>query len=423
MLSTILLLSIAAAPTVAEPPPNVILILADDVGIEAFGCYGGTSYETPRLDRLAAGGMRFTHAYSQTLCTPSRVKLMTGRGNLRNYVHFSILDPGERTFADLFREAGYATAVVGKWQLLGAKQYGDWAGRGTQPGDAGFDRWCLWQVAKLGSRYRDPTIEVDGELREELTGSYGPDLFCDFLLEFVAEHLDEPFLAYYPMALVHDPFERTPGSPEGERSEEECFGDMVQHMDAIVGRIEDGLDALGLRERTLLLFVSDNGTHRKIRSRMGELEIRGGKRRSTDAGTHVPLIASWPGKIEPGGVCEDLVDLSDFLPTLAEAIGAELPPEPEIDGRSFLPQLLGRPGEPREVLTSYSNPRPGEGRNPRVRFARDKRYKLYDDGRLLDTVADPEEERPLEGERRELRERLQRALDEMPEEPEQLREG
>jgi len=198
---------------------------------------------------------------------------------------------------------------------------------------------------------------------------------------------------------------------------------MVEYMDAIVGRIEDRLEELGLRERTLLLFVGDNGTDQRIRSRMGEREVRGGKRRSTDAGTHVPLIASWPGKISPGGVCDDLVDLSDFLPTLAEVMGAELPPEPAIDGRSFLPQLLGRPGNPREVLTIYSNPRPGEGRNPRVCFARDKRYKLYDDGRLYDTVEDPLEERPLEEGRKEIRDRLQCALDELPEEPEHLREG
>ena len=398
--ATLLLLSLAgchaAVPVSPPATPNVIVILADDVGVEAFGSYGGTSYRTPRLDRLAAGGMRFTHVYSQTLCTPSRVKLLTGQGNLRNYVHFGVLDPRERTFGHLARDAGYATMVVGKWQLLGAEQ-GDWVGRGTHPQDAGFDRWCAWHLEKLGSRYWNPTMEVDGDLREELAGSYGPDLFCDYLLDFVAEHRDEPFLAYYPMVLMHKPFRRAPESPDGQRSKQEYFADMIEHMDRIIGRIEDGLEELGLRERTLLLFVSDNGTSQSIRSKMGDREIVGGKDLSTDAGTHVPLITSWPGTIMPGGVCEDLVDLSDFLPTLAEVIGVELPPEPILDGRSFLPQLLGRPGDPREVLTIYSNPRPGEGRDARVRFARDHRYKLYDDGRFYDTAGDPEEQVPLAG--------------------------
>ena len=421
------LLALAACASVdAARRPNVVLVLADDVGIEAFGCYGGTSYDTPRLDALAAEGMRFTHVYSQTLCTPSRVKLLTGRSNLRNYVRFSILRPGERTLAHVARDAGYATAAAGKWQLLGADVYEEWAGRGTGPGEAGLDRWCLWQVGTLGSRYWDPTVEVDGELRPELEGEYGPDLFCEYLLDFVSEQRDEPFLAFYPMALVHAPFTHTPASAEGELSKEERFADMVAYMDAIVGRIEDRLDELGLREDTLLLFLSDNGTDRAIRSRMGEREVAGGKAHSTDAGTRVPLIASWPGKIAAGSVCDDLIDLSDFLPTLAEVMGAE--PPGGLDGRSFLPQLQGREGDPRDVIAIYSNPRPpGTDRNPRVCFARDRRYKLYDDGRLFDTVLDPGEESPLDSTRpdaptRSVLARLQRALDDLPDEPTHLRE-
>lgn len=403
------------------------MIFADDVGVEAFGCYGGTSYATPHLDALAAGGVRFTHAFSQPLCTPSRVKLMTGRGNLRNYVRFSILDPAERTFAHLARDAGYATAVAGKWQLFGAEHYGEHAGTGAHPTDAGFDRWCLWQLDTVGSRYWDPTIEIDGELHRDLAGRYGPDVFCDYLLEFAAEHRDEPFLAYFPMALVHSPFVRTPNSPEGERGKREAFGDMVEYLDTIVGRLDAGLKELGLRERTLLLFVGDNGTGRGITSRMGEREVRGGKSLSLDAGIHVPLIASWPGHLAGGTVCEDLVDLSDFLPTIAEVIGAELPSERTFDGRSFLPQLRGLPGNPRETITIYSNPRPDQpGRNPRVRLARGRRHKLYDDGRFFDCELDPEEERPLEwnqldGAQQKIHARLQRALDEMPPEPEHLR--
>ena len=400
--------------------PNVVLVLADDVGAEAFGCYGGASYATPRLDALAEGGMRFDHAYSQPLCTPSRVKLMTGLGNLRNYVHFSILRPGERTFAHVARDAGYATCVVGKWQLYGAEHYGDWAGRGTHPRDAGFDTWCLWQLETLGSRYWDPRLDVDGELRT-YSGRFGPDVFTDSLLTFAEEVGERPFFAYYPMALVHSPFVRTPEAPNGKRSKQEHFAEMMAYMDTLVGRIEDGLERLGKRKNTLFLFVGDNGTDRAVTSVANGLEIHGAKARSTTAGIHVPMIASWPGKVAPGGVCSDLVDLSDFLPTLAEVMGDH--PGDDLDGRSFLPQLLGRRVRPREVLTMYSNPRPpGNERNPRVRFAFDKRYKLYDDGRLYDTRSDPLEEEPLSSGPAVVRARLELALESMPPEPEHLTE-
>ncbi len=424
-----LLACAAAGQDGAEIPPNVVLIMADDVGVEAFGCYGGESYETPHLDALAAGGIRFTNAFSQPLCTPSRVKLMTGRGNLRNYVHFSILDPAERTFAHQAREAGYATAVAGKWQLHGVPSYGDWAGRGARPQDAGFDRWCLWQLEVLGPRYWKPTVDVDGKLRRKVAGAYGPDLFCEWLLEFASEHRDEAFLAYYPMALVHDPFVRTPLSREGELEKAECFADMVSYMDAIVGRILAGIDELGLSERTLVIFTGDNGTHKSITSRMNGREVQGGKGRSIDAGIRVPLIAAWPGRISPGTVCEDLIDFSDFLPTLVEVTGAELPAGRVLDGRSFLPQLLGQRGRPREAIAIYSNPRPDKpGKNPRVLFARDERYKLYDDGRLFDCERDPEEESPLEGSAltvsaRAAGKRLQKVLDGLPPEPPHLRGG
>ena len=428
-----LLLSACAGLPVAEPeiPTNVVLIFADDVGVEAFGCYGGTSYSTPNLDALAAGGMRFTRCYSQPLCTPSRVKLMTGKSNLRNYVSFSILDPGERTFAHMAQDAGYATAAAGKWQLLGWEGYDEWAGRGSTPAQAGFDRWCLWQVEQLGKRYWDPTLDVDGELMEEIEGMYGPDLHCAYLMNFIAEQEGAPFFAYFPMSLVHDPFVTTPHSSalaDGEEpSKAQNFGDMVEYMDTIVGRIVTGLDELGLREDTLVLFVSDNGTHKSRRSEMGELVVRGGKALPTDGGTHVPFIASWPSEVGPGLVCEDLVDLSDFLPTLADVMGAKVPNEHEIDGRSFLPQLLGEPGEPRDWVRIYSNPRPEDPKkNPRAFFARDERYKLYDDGRFYDCVADPKEEAPLpqaslSPETQEVRAMLQAALESAPPEPEHLK--
>ncbi len=402
MFCSLALVSTLALQAAESQKPNILLIMADDVGVEAFSSYGGESYHTPHIDALADQGMRFSHCYSQPLCTPSRVKLLTGKSNLRNYVRFSILDRNERTFAHMAKEAGYATATAGKWQLLGASHYGEWAGRGATPGQAGFDTWCLWQVGELGSRYWNPQMEVDGELQEPAQGGFGPDLSCQHLLDFAAEHRSEPFLAYFPMALVHSPFVHTPLTRTEQTAEvdpgskQERFAEMMTYMDVVVGRLVSGLEALGLRERTLIVFIGDNGTSRGIQSVQGGQKVIGAKAHPTDAGTHVPMIASWPGRIEPGSVCDDLVDFSDFMPTLAEAMGQGLPSGQVCDGFSFLPQLLGQPGSPREFITIYSNPRPEDpAKNPRVCFARNKRFKLYDDGRLFDCVKDPLEERPL----------------------------
>jgi len=413
----------APARNSLQDAPNIVLIMVDDLGLEAFGCYGGESYTTPRIDALAAGGMQFEHVYSQTLCTPSRVKLMTGRSNLRNYTQFSMLNPGERTFGHMLQSAGYVTGVFGKWQLLGAEHYGEDAGNGTHPRDAGFDEWCLWQVEVLGSRYADPTYEHNGVLVREQIGSYGPDISCAALLEFAERHRERAFLAYYPMVLTHSPFQKTPDSPPDQQTRQERFADMVAYMDQIVGRIEDGLTELGLRENTIILFTTDNGTEQGIVSRFRGREVAGAKTRSTDAGIHVPLVASWPGVVQAGAINDDLVDFSDFLPTLAELGRASVPQDRILDGRTFAPQLLGKAGNPREVVTIYSNPRPpGSERNPRVRLARDKRFKLYDDGRLFDCVADPDELVPLDFSEldpigRTAYLRLQAALDAMPDEP------
>jgi arylsulfatase A-like enzyme len=408
--------------------PNVVLIMADDIGYECFGCYGGTSYRTPVLDGLANEGVRFEHCYSQPLCTPSRVKIMTGRSNIRNYSHFSILERDERTFGHMLQASGYRTAVAGKWQLYGAEHYKDLAGTGTTPAGAGFDESCLWQVGRLGSRYWNPLIERNGVPLEGLEERYGPDVFCDFVTAFIRENRDRPFLVYYPMALVHSPFVPTPSSADRESKDRQAnFADMVAAMDSVVGRIVSELERLGLRENTLLLFTSDNGTGRRIKSAMGDVTIKGGKSLTTDAGTRVPLIASRPGAVPGGAVCEDLIDFSDFVPTLAELCGASLPEDVALDGRSFLPQLRGERGRPREWIYCYYNPRPGNARFPERRFVRDKRWKLYWSGELFDIANDVLEEKPISpgqggAEAVAARIKLQAALDSMPARPARIKE-
>ncbi|MHC4624141.1 MAG: sulfatase-like hydrolase/transferase [Planctomycetota bacterium] len=377
--------------------PNVVLIMADDLGYECLSCNGSLSYKTPVLDELARTGVRFDNCHSQPLCTPSRVKIMTGRYNSRNYTTFGRFDFNEKTFAHLLKSAGYATCIAGKWQLMGRAA--------TGPYDAGFDEYCLWHMedafAPKGSRYRSPKIVKNGRLVEGMDGKYGPDVFCDYIDDFIERNRTRPFLVYYPMALVHDPFVPVPDSPDwpqaAHRGDNEYFAEMVAYMDKIVGRIVGKLDELGLRENTLVLFTGDNGTNKRITSKMPARTIKGGKGLTTDAGTHVPLIANWKDAVPPGRICDDLVDLSDFLPTLAEAAGAALPENLVIDGRSFLPQLHGRKGSPRQWLFCHYT-RNGGPETPK-RFVRDKRWKLYGTGKLFDVQADPLEQRPvLQGE-------------------------
>lgn len=437
----LLMVSLAAsgigpARSAERAKPNLLLLLADDLGYECLSANGSASYRTPNLDRLAESGARFTHCYTPPLCTPTRVQLMTGRYNFRNYSAFGILAKGEPTFARMLNKAGYATAIAGKWQLD--------EGEGQTPPEAGLDEYCLWNIYQngkwiRGERYADPNFLVyDRASRQAaprtFTGEYGPDVARAYLTEFIqrSARAKQPFLAYYPMLVTHGAFQPTPDSPEwktGNRHQknDRFFKDMVEYMDVEVGKVLHTLDELGVRENTLVLFVGDNGTAGSITSAMKDgRTIAGAKGRLTDAGTHVPMIASWPGTIRPGQVRDDLVDTSDFLPTLADAAGASLPDatgDGVLDGRSFLPQLKGQKGSPREwVLIDYRAGK-GPGRND-GRFARDRRWKLYgaakdgqplyQSGKLFDISRDPEEKSPAPAGKPEAdaaRARLQKVLD------------
>ena len=402
------LLSFAAA---AQSRPNIVLIVADDLGYETLGCYGGTSYRTPNLDRLAATGTRFDHAYATPLCTPTRVQLMTGRYAHRDWIGFGLLNPKARTFGHLLRDASYATLMAGKWQFTSYDPV-DYPGAAKRRGvgmraeDAGFDEYSLWHAGHTedkGSRYADPVIFENGKFREGTRGKYGDDLWTDYVNGFIDRHRRQPFFVYYAMALTHNPFVPTPDSPEwkdpARRHKEETrhFKDMVEYADKLVGKIVGKLDELGLRENTLILFYGDNGTHWRITSRVGGRAARGGKGQMTDAGTRVPLIANWKGTTPAGRISADLVDSTDFLPTLAEAARHELPGEAATNGRSFLPQLRGEKGRPRQWLYLHHDPRPGWDKDHfhLERFARTQRFKLYDDGRLFDLPADLLEEHPI----------------------------
>ena len=180
--------------------PNIVLIMADDMGYECLGCYGGTEYSTPNLDRLAEQGIRFAHCYSQPLCTPSRIKIMTGRYNFRNYEDFGFINPNERTFGNVIREAGYRTCIAGKWQNNGLQKNNPGNQDVTRPWHFGFDTYCLWQLNRRrleGERYADPLITRDGEDLARDQDAYGPQVFTDFICDFIDRNAGDPFFIYY----------------------------------------------------------------------------------------------------------------------------------------------------------------------------------------------------------------------------------
>ncbi len=378
----------------AQSQPNIILIMADDLGYETLEYNGGSSYITPNLNALAGTGVRFTRAYATPLCTPSRVKIMTGKYNFRNYVRFGLLDQEERTFANLLKDAGYATAIAGKWQLDGGEE---------SPHHFGFDEYALWQIRSgdFWYRYKDPKVYRNGNFMDNNKGKYGPDVYTDFLLDFMQRKSaeEQPFFIYYPMCLVHDPFQPTPEQANFQEytiqglNHEAYFDDMMTYMDKIVGRIVDQLENLGIRDNTLIIFTGDNGTDQNVVSLMDGKVVRGGKGMPIERGTHVPLIASWPTYDQEGHTSDNLVDFTDVLPTLMEAAGVGVPENFLTDGRSFLPQLKSDDTNAREwIFCDYDS---GKPQFPVARYAQDYQYKLYGDGYFYDYVADPEEQVPI----------------------------
>lgn len=412
-------IALAGFVSTAQARPNIVLIMADDIGLECYTPYGGESYQTPTAERLATEGVRFTHCYSQPVCTPSRNKIMTGRGNRRNYIGFGTLLNTEVTFGHMMQAAGYKTAVAGKWQLTGANPAWKTNGRGSTPEQAGFDEYSLWAYehnltpeqferyqSESGlrgktSRFWAPAVLQNGKLLPTDRDTYGPDLYSDFALDFIERNQDESFFLYYPMTLTHSPFVATPHSgsvadTQKFRSDRKHFGGMVEYMDFLIGRLVDKLDELGLSENTLVLVTGDNGTMRGVESRRNGKIVMGMKAHPVDAGTHVALFARWLGKTPGGEVNDDLIDFSDFLPTIADAAAATRPKRP-LDGRSFLPQILGAQGNPREfILMDYDkDPDMDRKQFAPVRFARTQRYKLYSDGRFFDIPYDREELRAI----------------------------
>ncbi|MEZ6089270.1 MAG: sulfatase-like hydrolase/transferase [Pirellulaceae bacterium] len=412
--------------------PNILFIFADDVGQEVLECYGGQSYPTPHLNALARTGMKFNHAYSMPVCHPSRITLMSGRYPFR---HGRVAwgdypkSAEDLTFSRCLQRAGYTNAIVGKWQLCLLKD------DPLHPRRLGFDQWDLFGWHE-GPRYYEPMIYRNGKVREDTLGHYGPDLYQHSLIEFMKANRDRPFLAYYSMAVAHEVTDDLdPPVPHGPLERYDSYPEMVAEMDRAVGRMVAALDALKLRERTLILFLADNGTPPEIiiRAEGSELirtpvvsqrdgvDVPGGKKQLTNAGTNVPMIANWPGTIRPGQVVDDLVDFSDILPTFLDLAGANPPADLKLDGVSFAARLRGHGSSSRAFAYCEEAvlPKPGgvepDGKSSGLRWVRTQDWKLYNDGRLFHMAEDPLEQYPLkvdedDATRSAMRQRLREAF-------------
>lgn len=404
--------------------PNVVLILADDLGLECVGAYGGQSYQTRNIDRLAETGVRFEMCFSNPYCSPSRGELLTGREPLHTGIPRVIFDPAthrefldptkQQSIANLFQDAGYVTAMAGKWQLSFLHE------RDTIR-DFGFDEYQAWQIFRDSvktSRFANPSLRVNGQLNAELVGGYGPDENCRFVTEFISKHQSDPFFVYYACLLPHWPWEPTPASgkplkPANGVGDSKYFPDMVAYLDTIVGRITDHLDTLGLRENTIVMFVADNGTDRRLQSEWSDgirdATVDGGKGTMTDAGTHVPLIVNWRGHIS-ASVNKELVELCDVMPSLVDLCRLAQP-RYEINGVSFSPLLgFGETDAVRQGTRRWIH-----AQNVGSRHVRSRSHILTNRGELRPVVPIGEKSakaivRPLSTEEAEIRQELKAGL-------------
>jgi len=343
--------------------------------------------KTPNLDKLAAEGMRFEYCFAAPLCAPSRALAMFGRYAFRT----GVLDNGcgaaakpdkEISIAKTLKQAGYATALAGKWSQLA---YLDTAEEGRA---WGWDEFLRWDKSK-GERYWKPALNKNGQPVPVTDTSYAPDMFHEFVVDFIKRHRDGPFFVYYPTTLIHGPILATPDSKEGAKSKAEgkkknkgerkskgespLYTDNIAYLDKLVGRLVAALDELNLREKTLIVFTGDNGSVPvgTINSR----PVDGRKSQMNEGGSRVPLIANWKGTTPAGRVLKDLVDFSDFYATFAELAGAKLPEGVTMDSQSFAPQLRGEKGTPREWIYVQLGAK---------WYVRNDAWKLTESGQLFD---------------------------------------
>ena len=412
--------------------PNILFVLIDNLGKDWFDCYGSVEGCTPNLDALAHTGVRFEHCYTTSFCSTTRALLYTGRYGRTTGWHThhdtAIYGGGyldwqrETVFARFLRNAGYATCVTGKWQL---NDFYDPA-QVNFPNRHGFDEHLLWTGAINGSgtaekrhrdsvaaglqthnrimesRYYDPVVFKNGE-RIEARDQFGPALYVDYLIGFMRRHRDRPFLAYYASPSVHRPLIPTPLNPTtpADAPDRELWAGMVRYLDHQIGELVAALEELDLREKTIVVVTTDNGTWGGLGGNTVTGPVKAGLGRTSESGLDIPLIINAPGFVKQPRVCTALVDQSDFLPTFAElagikverratgsAVGARESGATLVDGKSFASLITGATRDEDHRDWVYSQ-------HADLRILRDRRYKLYSTGEFFDLEKDPIEDHDL----------------------------
>lgn len=350
------------AEETASPPPNIVLMLADDLGSGDLSCYGSPENKTPNLDRLAADGIRFTDFYAACgVCSPSRAALLTGRFSVRagvySWIHTSHemhLRVEETTIAELVKSAGYSTAHVGKWHLGYDLVKG--SGDGPNPGDHGFDYWLATGNNAIPS-HRNPTNFVrNGEALGEIDG-YSCQFVVDEAIGWLDNHRDrtKPF---FLNVWFHEPHARVAAPPElasrhkGTRNPE--YYGCIENMDLAAGRLLEKLEAMGAADNTVVVFTSDNGSYMTDRNNNGG--HTGRKTQLWEGGIREPGIIRWPGHIKPGTVSGEPAGLVDLLPTVCDIASVDLPGNRTLDGTSLIPLFDGKLFERPKPLYWFYNP-------------------------------------------------------------------
>lgn len=405
----------------AAEKPNLVFILADDLGYGDLGCYGSPDIRTPHLDRLAAQGVRFTDAYSNgSVCSPTRAAFITGRYQQRIGLEWAVyydvpeegLPPQETSLATMLRQAGYFTAMSGKWHL----GYGDW-----NPTRHGFDRFFGMLGGNIHyfehyGRKGTPDLWLDEQPIKRK--GYITDLIAEQALRFVAEAGDRPFFLYVPFNAPHFPFQgpddadRTVTPKQGwQTGDRETYAAMVESLDTNVGRIVEAIDAQGLDKKTLIVFTSDNGGD--VHSRNAPLS--GGKGKLSEGGIRVPCIARWTGKLPSGKPISEPAITLDFSATFLKLAGATAPANRPPDGIDLMPILEGT-ADPKERSLFWRRALDPWRKNVKPQRAVRQgtwKYVDYPDGRqeLFNLASDLSEAHNLRDAQPEVAENLRRQLD------------